>query len=367
LDWTAQLWDAATGQPIGAPMPHPPARSELLTVAFSPDGRVLLTSDFITVRLWDVPAPLPDDLLRLAAWIEAATGLELDEQGSIRTLERDAWLERRSRLERLGGPPPADPATRLDPILFGPDPAARGDASRERGQRDRAEAAYLEALRVRPLNAALRHALARLRIERGYPDRAVATVAEAVRLTPDDADLREFLAVVLLEAGDRAGWRSATAAALDRFGGTINPLMANGIAWACALGPEATADPGIPVRLAEIGVRGTDASNKPNVLNTLGAALYRAGRYDQAIGRLEEAIQARGGEHPGDWPFLAMAHHRLGHRDKARRWLDRLRQYQPSIMDPARFWDDLLVRQLRSEAEAVILFDPIFPADPFAH
>jgi hypothetical protein len=103
------------------------------------------------VRLWDVPAPLPDDLLRLAAWIEAATGLELDELGSIRTLERDAWLERRSRLERLGGPPPPDRAPRLDPILFGPDPAARGDAWRERGEWERAEAAYLEALGARPL------------------------------------------------------------------------------------------------------------------------------------------------------------------------------------------------------------------------
>jgi tetratricopeptide (TPR) repeat protein len=360
----SQLWDAATGQPIGPPLPDAAGRPK---VAFSRDGRFLLMGDVLTMRRWDAPAPLPDDLPRLTAWVEAATGLALDERGSIRPLDRSAWLERRSRLEQLGGPPPADSAPRLDPILSGLDPAARGDAWRERGEWDRAEAAYLEALRARPLNAALRHALARLHIERGHPDRAVATLAEAVRLIPDDAHLREFLAVVLLEAGDRAGWRRATAAALDRFGGTSNPVMANGIAWACALGPEATADPGVPVRLAGIGVRGAaDPHNKAATLNTLGAALYRAGRYDEAIGRLEEAIQARGGEHPGDWPFLAMAHHRPGHRAEARRWLDRLRQYQPSIMDPARFWDDLVVRQLRSEAEAVILFDPVFPDDPFA-
>ena len=64
-------------------------------MAFSPDGRFLLTSDLSTARLWDAPAPLPDDVPRLAAWVEAATGLELDERGSIRVLDRAAWLERR--------------------------------------------------------------------------------------------------------------------------------------------------------------------------------------------------------------------------------------------------------------------------------
>ena len=36
------------------------------------------------MRRWDAPAPLPDDVPRLTAWVEAATGLELDERGSIR-------------------------------------------------------------------------------------------------------------------------------------------------------------------------------------------------------------------------------------------------------------------------------------------
>jgi hypothetical protein len=60
-----------------------------------------------------------------------------------------------------------------------------------------------------------------------------------------------------------------------------------------------------------------------------------------------------------------MAHHRLGHRDEARRWLERLRQHPPST-DPAQFFYEQGVRLLRSEAEAVILYDPVFPTDPFA-
>jgi tetratricopeptide (TPR) repeat protein len=318
------------------------------------------------MQRWDAPAPLPEDVPRLTAWVEAATGLELDELGAIRPLDQSAWLERRSRLEQLGGPPSADPAPRLDPILFGVDPAARGDGWKERELWDRAEAAYLEAFRARPLNATVRDALVRLHIERGHLDRAAETLAEAVRLMPDYPYLRFNLALTLLGSGDRAGWQRATAAVLDRFGGTTNPFTANNVAAACAIGPEATADPGVPVRLAEIAVRGASAFDKPNFLNTLGLALYRAGRYDEAIRRLEEGIRLRGGEsRPEDWAFLAMAHHRLGHRDEARRWLDRLREYQPSA-NPAQFWDELQIRVLRSETEAVILYDPTFPDDPFA-
>jgi WD40 repeat protein/Tfp pilus assembly protein PilF len=359
----SQLWDAATFQPIGPPLSDAVG---MWNVAFSRDGRFLLTADGGSMWRWDAPAPLPDDVPRLTAWVEAATGLELDERGAIRPLDQSAWLERRRRLEQLGGPPPAEPAPRLDPIVCGPEPAARGDAWRARGQWDRAEAAYNEALHARPLNATIRDALVRLHIERGHFDRAVATLAEAERLLPYDDHLHQWLALVLLEAGDRDGWRRSTAAVLDRFGGTTNSWMAHSIARACASGPEATADPGVPIRLAEISVRGHDAFNKPIALNTLGAALYRAGRYDEAIRRLDEAAQARGGaSKPEDWGFLAMAHHRLGHPDEARRWLDRLREHQPSA-DPAQFWAELEARVLRSEAEAVILYDPVFPDDPFA-
>ena len=103
-----------------------------------------------------------------------------------------------------------------------------------------------------------------------------------------------------------------------------------------------------------------------DAVTTLGAALYRAGRPDAAIGRLEEAIRARGGaDSPREWAFLALAHHRLGHRAEARRWLNRLREHRPGE-DPARFWDELEIRLLRGEAEAVILHDQAFPDDPFA-
>jgi WD40 repeat protein len=103
-DNTAQLWDAATGQPIGKPMVH---QNGVEGVAFSPGGKTVLTASWdVAARLWDVPGVLPDDVSRLGAWIETLTGLELDEQGSVRVLENAVWRQRRERLSELGGPPP---------------------------------------------------------------------------------------------------------------------------------------------------------------------------------------------------------------------------------------------------------------------
>ncbi|HEV3255347.1 MAG TPA: WD40 repeat domain-containing protein, partial [Gemmataceae bacterium] len=56
-DYTARLWDAATGLPIGPPMRH---QNIVASVAFSPDGQRILTgSHDKTARLWDANTGQP--------------------------------------------------------------------------------------------------------------------------------------------------------------------------------------------------------------------------------------------------------------------------------------------------------------------
>jgi hypothetical protein len=68
-----------------------------------------------------------------------------------------------------------------------------------------------------------------------------------------------------------------------------------------------------------------------------------------------------------------MALMRLGRRDEARTALEeasniyRAKVPRAIALDPGVLWIDLLLCEiLHSEAEALVLFDPIFPANPFA-
>jgi len=186
---------------------------------------------------------------------------------------------------------------------------------------------------------------------RGPSDRATATFAEAIRLMPGTASLPSGLALVQLWSGDRAGWRKSCAGLLDRFRGTFDPSTAATVAWACASGPGATDDPDTPVRLAETAVKhSADSTSAPFYLTTLGAVLFRAGQFEEAIRRLEQRAQVRGGKSPPEvWAFQAMVHHRLGHRDEALRWLELLRNYHPNS-DPASARNELEIRLLRGDA-----------------
>jgi tetratricopeptide (TPR) repeat protein len=379
-----------------------------------------------TARLWDLPE-LPDDLDRISSWVEVITGMETDGESHIHLFDMAAWNERRQRLYRKVGPPTLRERWRLDPILFGPEPTARARAWIERERWAEAETAFDEVVRARPLDAAVRLERARFFASRSQldkadddfvqayalgsrdsklvemisrsealfhraleqvPDSAAATLwsqrgedqarrqqwaeaaadfGESVRLRPEDGQAHRLQILSLSAAGERDGLRWTIAELLDKFRGTTDPGMANMVAWNCCLAPDAVDDPEAPVQLAEIAVKGASWPDKANVLNTLGATLYRAGRFDGAIRRLEEGIQVRNGTSvPMDWPFLAMAHFRLGHRDEARRWLDRFQDPSPDA-DPDQFWSELEIRLLRSEAEALILYDPAFPADPFAN
>jgi WD40 repeat protein len=82
------------------------------------------------------------------------------------------------------------------------------------------------------------------------------------------------------------------------------------------------------LRWAETACRlnGWDA----DLLNTLGVAQYRAGKYPEAIDTLTRAdkLHAAGsaGTQPADLASLTMAHHRLGQQAKARDYLKRLRE-----------------------------------------
>ena len=249
-----------------------------------------------------------------------------------------------------------------------------GVALRYMGRLDEAIAAEREALRLRPDLDEPRQVLDGILLDRifhadaphlagmGQTEKAEVHLAKMIELSPDDVMLRYFRTVVRAFAGDLAGYRGDCAAMLDRFGDTDKPEVAHWLAWAAVLAPQAVNRPDRPVALAAAAV--ASDPNDGRFSNTLGAALYRAGRFDDAVAKLNQVNAAweQAATKPIDyspaysWFFLALAHQQLGHAEEARRWFDKAVAWaQQEIKSEGVAWNRRLTLELlRREAESVI-------------
>ena len=201
--------------------------------------------------------------------------------------------------------------------------------------------------------------------------RPLPTMPEQSSSIPTSRALHYQLAIARLIGGDLAGYRSGCTAMFERFKTAEGLQATNRLANACIYAPDAVPDLPTLIQVCERSVPGLAGSER-----VVGAALYRAGRDVQALERFQHShkvFQPRA----WDWLFLAMIQSRLGHTSEARRcleqagdWIVEADQAPPGIEKEGPRWDDTvekpMILLLRSEAEAVIRFDPAFPANPFA-
>jgi len=180
-----------------------------------------------------------------------------------------------------------------------------------------------QAIRLRPNEAHYRAIRGRIHFALKQVEPAIADLEAALALKPDQYVVRERLAE---SCNDRA--------------------------WELASGPEPRRELHRALSMAERAV--ALAPGEALYLNTLGVVQYRAGQYAAAIATLERSLAAgRGQTDAFDLFFLAMAHHRLGHRDQARASYDRAVHWsgeQKSL-------DQRYAKELagfRAEAEAVL-------------
>jgi tetratricopeptide (TPR) repeat protein len=237
----------------------------------------------------------------------------------------------------------------------------RGLAYARFHQWDQAHADFRMAVALQPDHAEGRYQLGRFIALLKWKE-AFADYAGVLLSNPSRAQYLHALA--RLGSGDRDGYRRVCAETVERYAPIQDAEAANYAAWACVLAPEAVCDLEQPVRLA---ASPQAADPKDAYAVTLGAAIYRADRFREAIARLEQAA------HPSEseptkfaqfspayrWLFLAMAHQKLGHAVEGRRWLDKAiewmkRQDQSPSNAAEGSWNRRLTLQLlRREAEAL--------------
>lgn len=120
-------------------------------------------------------------------------------------------------------------------------------------------------------------------------------------------------------AGDVDAYRQVCATMLERFGQTQDRRTAVNVLLVCVLQDDVLSDMGRLQPLARVPTwHGGDW--------TRGAALYRVGRLEESV-ECFEASARKFRPRALDWCFLAMAHHRLGHADDARRCLAEARRW----------------------------------------
>src|SRR5262249_61074278 len=155
---------------------------------------------------------------------------------------------------------------------------------------------------------------------------------------------------------NREGYRRACDQLVDRFGSRDKVHMLSLTAYACVAAPEGVVEPTLLVTIAHKGVAAFVGNERVH-----GAALYRAGKWADALRRFEDS-EKKFDQRAWDWLFLAMIHQRLGHAkearaylDRAKRWIDEGHPRAPSGGAGWGWWGEPLeVETLRREAETLL-------------
>jgi WD40 repeat protein/serine/threonine protein kinase len=159
-------------------------------------------------------------------------------------------------------------------------------------------------------------------------------------------------ALLRLQLGNSEGYSKACATMVERSGRTTGAFSPFTVAWTCALGPAALTEMRPVVELARKAFKSDPKGTFSR--SALGAVLYRAGQFEEAITELDEAIRLQGkGGTAFTFVFLAMAHHRLDQSSMAKKWLERAGQ-DIEKNPPANWPRRLEMEILRREAEALL-------------
>jgi tetratricopeptide (TPR) repeat protein len=208
-------------------------------------------------------------------------------------------------------------------------------------------------------------ALAANDARKGRWDLAAQRLVLVARAGPISLATANQLALVHLKRGDMDAYRKLCKQFFATAEKTPTQASNGPLLTICTLAPDALPDMPRAVALVE-GLVKRSAKPSSGLLNVLGMLYYRAGRYQDAIDRIQESAKAAAQlsvvtRNVRDPMFLAMAHHRLGDTAAAKKYWSLVVQSGQTPREENTFWTDLTVEILRREAESVLKSPPEAP------
>jgi tetratricopeptide (TPR) repeat protein len=369
-------------------------------VAFSPDGKRIVAGshDQAGPKVWEAALSNEDGERRFHAWQQRqAHEYEESKDWFAAAFHLGAMLERE--------PKNLDIQARRDRALAELTKGRNGqyalrhnhwgNAHFANGDYDKAVADYSEAIRLNPQEAMYFHNRGNCYYRKGEFSKAADDQTKAIKIKPefgqawawrgstyaelgqwekaaaDFVKVTEFKeapaaawhqhALLRLQLGDRAGLQKCCTTMLQKFSRNHDDATAYFVALTCVVVPGAVEKTDLPLQLAEELVK--KDPKQSTSLFLFGALLYRAGKDEEAVRRLNEAVEATNGGRILHWLFLALAHQRLGHADEARQWLGKAGSWIDKHIEKGQevapgvriSWSDrLMIQQLRQEAETVV-------------
>ena len=226
--------------------------------------------------------------------------------------------------------------------------------------------------------------LAAARCKQNRLDEAAKQLRTIVDADPDNTAALQRLALVQLKLGDFDSYRNTCGRMLERFKG--KPKLGSIISWPSILNPRSLEDFAPIVELTRQAVEHSPTNYYR--VNTLAGALYRAGRYSEALAELDRSrslfansvnariaalrddsflsptSEPRHGR-AFDWAFLAMANFQTKDLPRAELWLGKLKQTMEGasigteLTADRQLWNRMELEILYKEAEALIHPAPI--------
>jgi WD40 repeat protein/tRNA A-37 threonylcarbamoyl transferase component Bud32 len=375
LEGTIRLWDAATARELLSFKAH---KSKLSSVAFTPDGKSLISASHDrTIAFWDIATgeeqfTLEGHTTRVNVLAISADGLllasaDLDgvvilwdladrktlwtlkgHTGSVKCLSFDPQGRRLATGGTDGVLKLWDVATgrelmtlnsyrdSVDSVSFAPDGLGLAYSSHDVNSRS-GDLRILDANRIGPdvLRQRAVYEQAYYLVESQF-SRLVART-DVLQCISEDKQLP-------------ADVRQAALVAAERY--CPDPTALNEASWKAVRRTGASAAAySLALLQAEEACR--QQPQQANMLNTLGVAQYRTGRFQEALATLtrSEKLNARNdGSQPADLAFVALAQYQLGRKQEARTTLGRM----CAVMQKPRWANDAEAQSFLREAEELI-------------